>query len=207
MSEIKPVYQARMLFENMFCECDEEQYLKLKELNNCETRILYPAAALEALQAENAKLKEEVKLLDGMCTAINEKFAQSSEFNAAQARRIAELEDDLQFVERWANHHAAHPNISAKEALSVIQHYPSIGEITKSYKDGVIPNTRNPYAEIESQAKRIEEQLEAIEATANFARDFWQQADKDSGTRIMVPTFKELERKLRTYSPAQKGTE
>lgn len=75
--------------------------------------------------------------------------------NEAQAKRIAELEEDLQFVERWANHHGTKPNVTAQEALSCIQHYPSIAAITESYKDGVIPNTRNPYAEIEAQAKRI----------------------------------------------------
>jgi len=64
MSETKPVYQARMLFENMFCECDQEQFLKIKELNNCETRILYPAAALEALQAENAAQAKRIEELE-----------------------------------------------------------------------------------------------------------------------------------------------
>jgi len=94
-------------------------------------------------------------------TALSKQYLES--WNSAKnlvgtmSDRIAELEEDLQFVERWANHHAAHPNISAKEALSVIQHYPSIEEVTKSYKDGVIPNTRNPYAEIEEMAKQIVE--------------------------------------------------
>lgn len=68
--------------------------------------------------------------------------------------RITELEDDLQFVERWAVHHGSKPSISAEEALSCIQHYPAIHEITKSYKDGKRPDTFNPYAriaELESQ--------------------------------------------------------
>lgn len=66
----------------------------------------------------------------------------------AQHARIAELEDDLQFVERWAVHHGSKPSISAEEALSCIQHYPAIHEITKSYKDGKRPDTFNPYARI-----------------------------------------------------------
>lgn len=78
----------------------------------------------------------------------------------AQAKRIAELEEDLQFVERWANHHGTKPNVTAQEALSCIQHYPSIAEITKSYKDGVIPSTRNPYAEIEALRKQVDEHKE-----------------------------------------------
>lgn len=65
-----------------------------------------------------------------------------------------------------------------------------------------------------AQAKRIEQQdeiikatLEVIEATADFARDFYKQADKKSETRVAVPTFKELERRLRTYLPTSKNGE
>ena len=49
---------------------------------------------------------------------------------------ITRLKDDLQFVERWANHHAQKPHMDPQSALSCIQHYPSILEITRSYKDG-----------------------------------------------------------------------
>lgn len=66
----------------------------------------------------------------------------------AQQARIAELEYTLQFVERWAVHHGSKPSISAQEALSCIQHYPAIYEMTKSYKDGKRPDTFNPYARI-----------------------------------------------------------
>lgn len=71
-----------------------------------------------------------------------------------------ELKEDLQFVERWANHHGTKPNVTAQEALSCIQHYPLIAAITKSYKDGVIPKTRNPYAEIEALRKQVDEHKE-----------------------------------------------
>lgn len=77
-----------------------------------------------------------------------------------QHARIAEMEDDLQFVERWAVHHGSKPSISAEEALSCIQHYPAIHEITKSYKDGKRPDTFNPYARIAD----LEAQLSAIGA-------------------------------------------
>ena len=62
-------------------------------------------------------------------------------------------------------------------------------------------------AENEAQAKQIEQQLEAIEATADFAKEFWKKADTDSRTRIMVQTFKNLEEKLRTYLLASKNGE
>lgn len=142
MSEIKPVIAEKidpMYFvkqsEDMFILIDESNYNELSE--SCYTEKLYPAAALEALQAENA---------------------------------------DLRYL-----------NLSSMTDLQI--------------------KNRDLEAENAAQAKRIAEQLAVIEATANFARDFWHQADKDSETRIMVPTFKELERKLRTYSPAQNGTE
>lgn len=83
----------------------------------------------------------------------------------------AELKEDLQFVERWVNHHSAKPNVTAQEALSCIQHYPSIAAITKSYKDGIIPNTRNPYAEIEAQAKRIAELEAAVKANHEWHQE------------------------------------
>lgn len=86
--------------------------------------------------------------------------AKAAKMLRAQHARIAELEDDLQFVERWAVHHGSKPSISAEEALSCIQHYPAIHEITKSYKDGKRPDTFNPYARI----AELESQLEAIGA-------------------------------------------
>lgn len=67
---------------------------------------------------------------------------------AAANTHIKELEDALSFVERWANHHGAKSCISAEEALSVIQHYPPIVAITKSYTDGKVPTTFDPYARV-----------------------------------------------------------
>ena len=61
---------------------------------------------------------------------------------------IERLKDALTFVERWANHHAQKPHVTAAEALSCIQHYPEIEAITESYADGKVPETRDPYAEI-----------------------------------------------------------
>lgn len=67
-----------------------------------------------------------------------------------QATEIERLNELLSFVERWANHHGRKPSVSAADALSVIQHHPDIKEITKSYADGVVPTTRDPYTEIEA---------------------------------------------------------
>ncbi len=70
----------------------------------------------------------------------------------SQAAQIAALADHLRFVERWANHHAnsddGKKHVTPAEALSTIQHYPPIKEITRSYVDGKVPNTRDPWSEI-----------------------------------------------------------
>ena len=58
-----------------------------------------------------------------------------------------ELREHLQFVERWSVHHGAKPHMTAEQALAVIQHYPPIADITKSYADGKVPDTPDPWAE------------------------------------------------------------
>lgn len=135
MSEIKPVYQLRVRF-NLWEDQTKEQYEDSK-FGDGVPRILYPAAAYEALQKENAELKH-----------IN----------------LTSLAD-LHFKNR---------DLEDKNA---------------------------------EQAKRIEEHLELIEATAEFSKAFWEKADKHSDTRVMVSTFQQLERKLRTYLPASKNGE
>lgn len=79
-----------------------------------------------------------------------------------QQERIAELERDLKFVERWANHHGAKPHTTAESALSVIQHYPPITAITRGYADGVVPDTFDPYARIAG----LEAQVQALSLDA-----------------------------------------
>lgn len=138
MSEIKPVYETRETFRIDWIEVDEERYKRrIADTELYEGRILYPAAAYEALQKENAELKH-----------IN----------------LTSLAD-LHFKNR---------ELEDKNA---------------------------------EQAKRIEEHLELIEATAEFSKAFWEKADKHSDTRVMVSTFQQLERKLRTYLPASKNGE
>jgi cell fate (sporulation/competence/biofilm development) regulator YlbF (YheA/YmcA/DUF963 family) len=75
---------------------------------------------------------------------------------------IKRLKEDLQTVERWANHHGAKPNMTAQEALSCIQHYPPIRAITLSYADGKVPETPNPWAEVERLRVTLEIVLHAF---------------------------------------------
>ena len=88
-------------------------------------------------------------LVDASLTAadtIERMQASSAEYKA----EVEVLRKHLRFVERWANHHAQKPRITPQEALSVIQHYPPIKEITQSYTDGVVPETPNPWLEVEA---------------------------------------------------------
>lgn len=64
-------------------------------------------------------------------------------------KQLAAAQENLKFVERWAVHHGSKPCIGPGDALAAIQHYPPIKAITKSYKDGVVPNTFDPWAEID----------------------------------------------------------
>lgn len=78
--------------------------------------------------------------------------------NERLTAELAEAQQHLRFVERWANHHAAKPMVTAKEALGVIQHYDPIKAITHSYVDGVVPDTFDPYAAL-AEAREDAEQL------------------------------------------------
>lgn len=78
---------------------------------------------------------------------------------------VAAMVETLKFVERWAVHHGSHPRITPQEALSMIQHYPRIKAITKSYHDSKVPETFDPYARIH--------ELEALlgEVADQYTRD------------------------------------
>ena len=97
--------------------------------------------------------------------AIEELIVENNKLREALAERdaeIANLEDRLRFVERWAVHHANKPGISAENALGCIAHYPPIKAITKSYADGVPSSLPNPYEIVEAQRKVLEQALEAL---------------------------------------------
>ncbi len=60
-------------------------------------------------------------------------------------KQLAEANDHLAFVERWVNHHGQKPCHTPQEVLGVVQHYPPIVAITKSYGNGVVPGTYDPW--------------------------------------------------------------
>ena len=80
-----------------------------------------------------------------LCATLSEIKQLQAEL-AKKDAEIAELMDVMAFIERWANHHAP-KYMNAEQALSVIQHHPSIKAITRKYSDGKVPETHDPYAE------------------------------------------------------------
>ncbi|KFJ08708.1 hypothetical protein DR66_6069 [Delftia acidovorans] len=77
------------------------------------------------------------------------------------------MRETLEFVERWAVHHASKPHMTAELALGSIQHHPEIRAITERYADGKRPETFDPYARIaELEARKplplSDEQIDAI---------------------------------------------
>lgn len=90
-------------------------------------------------------------------------------------RQFAEAQEDMQFIERCAVHHAR--KMKAEGALSLIQHYPAIRKITTSYADGVVPDTFDPYAKIAELAERGEavntRMLDALKDAKRFLDLAW----------------------------------
>lgn len=57
MSEVKPVYQAKMTFESLFCEVSEDDYKRLCGSDTIQTRILYPAETVESFKSDRKQLR------------------------------------------------------------------------------------------------------------------------------------------------------
>ncbi|EPD35937.1 hypothetical protein HMPREF9701_04970 [Delftia acidovorans CCUG 274B] len=75
-----------------------------------------------------------------------------------QHAEIKAMRETLEFVERWAVHHASKPHMTAELALGSIQHHPEIRAITERYADGKRPDTFDPYARIaELEAQLVAE--------------------------------------------------
>jgi hypothetical protein len=105
--------------------------------------------------AQRAEAADEIERLRAEVDELRQSAADDEETITAAANELrrlraelAEAKETLQFVERWANHHGAKPTCSAEAALSCIQHYPPIVAITRSYTDGKVPDTPNPWAEV-----------------------------------------------------------
>lgn len=105
-------------------------------------------------------LADQVEELQAQLT--EERLQQIAKFGELQnyAEENAALKKHLEFIERWAVHHAAKPKNSAEQVLGIIAHYPPIKAITNSYADGYPPETYDPYEEI----AQLKDQLEAVGA-------------------------------------------
>jgi hypothetical protein len=105
-----------------------------------------------------------------------------------QTTEIAELKDDLQFVERWAVHHGTKSHMTPENALSIIQHYPAITAITKSYADGKVPGTFNPFAQIAELKAQIEVLRDALYAATS------KDTTPNIESKLVEPTFTGLKK-------------
>lgn len=95
----------------------------------------------DAIVEGDAKRREAILLIERELTASTAKVS-------ALQDRVKELEETLQYVERWANHHGQKSCMTPAEALSCIQHYPPILAITRGYADGKVPDTPNPWERV-----------------------------------------------------------
>ena len=91
--------------------------------------------------------------------------ALSNDLARAQ-EEVSLLKEHLQVVERWANHPGQKTCHSPAEILSVIQHYPPIKDITKSYTDGKVPTTFDPYKRIQQLEELLKVQLDVSQGLA-----------------------------------------
>jgi hypothetical protein len=110
-------------------------------------------------------------------------LAEVERVTAALQERDAEIacaKDSLNFVERWAVHHANKPGISAESALGCIAHYPPIKAITKSYVDGVPSHLPDPFEQIDAQRKALEQAVQVLLDIERFVdlRSRWRDADE-----------------------------
>jgi hypothetical protein len=122
------------------------------------------------------KRLNSIKLSSGLGALILEVRNQEAVAEAADLiKRLAAERDakdeTIRFIERWVNHHAQKPNITPREVLSMIQHYPPIKEITESYVDGKVPDTPDPWQRTEAaKAEAMMWHGKLVEAEAEVAR-------------------------------------
>lgn len=127
---------------------------------------------------------------------------------AALVAERDELLEIIQFVERMANHHGQKIKggklmIPPEDTLSLIQHHPGIEAITKSYSDGKIPETPNPWEELTTLRAQLAEVTRERDEAEAFARKvergevkFAKACDENLARIAAMPLGKKLEENL-----------
>ena len=115
---------------------------------DCKHGQLARSCEICGLEAENAQLKESRDEYSEAVERLSVNREEMLKDRVALAIENERIKDDLNWVERCANHHGQKASITPAQALSFIQHYPPIKAITKAYSDGKMPTTLDPYAEI-----------------------------------------------------------
>lgn len=81
------------------------------------------------------ELEQITSCIDGLRSLLDDDQLPEENILEAAMRIIAEQQETINFIERWAVYHANKPINSPDSILNVIQNHPAIKEITKSYKD------------------------------------------------------------------------
>ena len=111
------------------------------------------------LAARDEELAQAIEARDEYRDAVircNREVVREQQRAERAEAELAQANELLRFVERWANHHGVKPCVKPEHALSTIQHHPSILAITRSYADGKIPDTPNPWTDRDSWRAKAE---------------------------------------------------
>ena len=138
-------------------------------------------------------MKAEIDELRTALAAAESRIDPKDVYLDVKDQRIAELEMQLQFVERWANHHGVKPHMTAESTLGIIQHYPPIKAITKAYIDGKVPETPDPWERItELEAELLALRMQEPDALPDeWPKEFqeWYQNLPDESANNLWPVW------------------
>lgn len=133
--EIKPVYQ-RSSCGAEWNEITWEFYSRYAGADGYCYRILYPAAAYEALQKENAELIKDRQHYANRADLSEKSVDVLQADNAAQAKRIAELEAQIGWVNSLDGEDAMYELILQRAKQSYMRHKYSVrGQIITKLDD------------------------------------------------------------------------
>ena len=93
---------------------------------DCKHGQLARSCEICGLEAENAQLKESRDEYSEAVERLSVHREEMLKDRVALAIENERIKDDLNWVERCANHHGQKASITPAQALSFIQHYPPI---------------------------------------------------------------------------------
>lgn len=179
MSEIKPVYQAKRFDETGWSDVTQESYKNCELAQTVlETRILYPAAAYEALQKDHSRLlltieamKVGQRVLQG---AIQVSSMTDSEWREKYMREVEGLNNEGDPIGGDPPSGLRHQvealkaeNTKLEDELDQYKEY--YEEMSEHYRalQFIESELRKELAEFEAERNRRDEMRKALEAQMN----------------------------------------